>query len=578
MELMKVRTSRFRPVHFTGFAAALSAVVLLAGCSQRAAEEPGNQSPIATASAAPTSGAAPLVVTFTGSGSDPDGTITQYSWAFGDGGIIRDKIATHSYKNAGNYTAVLTVTDDKGAIGVAQVSVTVGVTGGNQVPTATASASPTSGIVPLAVSFAGSGSDPDGTITSYAWTFGDGGASSQQNPSHTYPSAGSYVATLTVTDNQGATGTATVTVTATAPGVNQPPTATASASPNYGTAPLMVFFTGSGTDADGSIASYAWSFGDGSSSNQQNPTTTYQVAGNYVATLTVTDNQGATGTATVAITVAAPNANQPPVATASGSPTSGKAPLAVSFTGSGTDPDGSVASYAWTFGDGGSSNKQNPSHTYQTAGSYVATLTVTDNQGATGSATVAITVTAPSINHVPVANAGPDQINLNPGTTVTLSGTGSSDPDGNTLAYQWAQTAGPAVTLSGATTAAPSFPAPAATTATYTLTLTVTDNGTPPMNAQDVVSVSTRVTYVNTTKALIDARGNQPSGTKLGCTGCHMAGGQSPPLTTYTDVYSTRAKTKSKIAVGGTMRKYLLAGEPEIITAWIDNAAPQNNP
>jgi serralysin len=79
----------------------------------------------------------------------------------------------------------------------------------NQLPTAVASATPTSGFAPLLVNFTGSGSyDPDGSIVSYAWTFGDGSSSSAQNPSRTYSAPGTYTATLTVTDNRGGSGTA----------------------------------------------------------------------------------------------------------------------------------------------------------------------------------------------------------------------------------------------------------------------------------------------------------------------------------------------------------------------------------
>jgi PKD repeat protein len=86
-------------------------------------------------------------------------------------------------------------------------------------------------------------------------------------------------------------------------------------------------------------------------------------------------------------------ANQPPVASAVATPTSGPAPLAVAFDGSGSsDPDGSIASYAWTFGDGGTGTGPTPSHTYQSAGAYTASLVVTDNQGATGATTLTITV------------------------------------------------------------------------------------------------------------------------------------------------------------------------------------------
>ena len=86
-------------------------------------------------------------------------------------------------------------------------------------------------------------------------------------------------------------------------------------------------------------------------------------------------------------------ANQPPVASATATPASGTVPLAVAFDGRGSsDPDGSIVSYAWTFGDGGSATGSTTNYTYQTAGTYAARLTVTDNQGATHAATLSITV------------------------------------------------------------------------------------------------------------------------------------------------------------------------------------------
>ncbi|HVP10078.1 MAG TPA: glycoside hydrolase family 44 protein, partial [Phycisphaerae bacterium] len=145
--------------------------------------------------------------------------------------------------------------------------------------------------------------------------------------------------------------------------VNQPPNAVISAIPTSGTAPLTVSFSGTGSsDPDGSIASYAWAFGDGATATGATASHTYQTAGTYTAKLTVTDNGGATASTTVTITVAA--ANQPPKAVISATPASGAAPLAVSFNGTGSsDPDGSIASYAWAFGDGATATGATASHT-----------------------------------------------------------------------------------------------------------------------------------------------------------------------------------------------------------------------
>jgi len=85
--------------------------------------------------------------------------------------------------------------------------------------------------------------------------------------------------------------------------------------------------------------------------------------------------------------------NQPPTAVASATPTSGTAPLNVAFSAAGSyDPDGSIASCQWAFGDGTTGSGPAPSKVYSSAGSFTATLTVTDNQVATGTATAAITV------------------------------------------------------------------------------------------------------------------------------------------------------------------------------------------
>ena len=140
-------------------------------------------------------------------------------------------------------------------------------------------------------------------------------------------------------------------------------------------------------DSDGSIASYSWAFGDGETSTVANPSHTYVTAKTYSARLTVTDNNGATASNSISITVRAPAPNRRPVARASATPKTGAAPLEVAFSSSGSrDPDGTINSYAWSFGDGATSTEPNPSHTYAVAGTYTATLTVTDNNGATTAA------------------------------------------------------------------------------------------------------------------------------------------------------------------------------------------------
>ena len=196
-----------------------------------------------------------------------------------------------------------------------------------------------------------------------------------------------------------------------------PLTATASGSPSTGNAPLTVNFTGSATGGTAPY-SYSWNFGDGATSTAQNPSHTYSSAGTYTATLTVTDSSSPAKTATSQVTTTVSAVGNPLAASASANPTSGQVPLSVSFTGTATG--GTPAySYSWDFGDGSTSTAQNPSHTYNNAGTYTAKLTVTDSSSPakTASSTVTITAspiagTAPGAPTGLTASAGNGQVSL----------------------------------------------------------------------------------------------------------------------------------------------------------------------
>ncbi|MCB8977236.1 MAG: PKD domain-containing protein [Ardenticatenaceae bacterium] len=364
--------------------------------------EPPNQPPIAVAAVNVSSGPVPFNPFFNSfSSSDPDGSIVSWLWDFGDDTTsIVPHPAIKVYEVPGTYTVTLTVTDNDGATDSDSLVVTATGTAGNQPPTAVLGVFDTTGPAPFTPSFSSSGSsDVDGFIVSYLWDFGDGTTSTLPNPGFgkTYTVPGTYLVTLTVTDDDGATGSDSVTITVTGSSTNQPPTAVIAATPTSGPSPLTVNFNSSGSsDVDGSIVSYAWNFGDGRTSTQPNPRVRYNANGVYTVTLIVTDDDGATDMATVVITVGSGPVNQPPTAVATADVTSGTAPLSVNFIGSGSsDSDGTIVSYAWNFGDGGSATTANPSHSYMDAGTYVATLTVTDDDGATSTDTVTINVTNP---------------------------------------------------------------------------------------------------------------------------------------------------------------------------------------
>ncbi len=177
---------------------------------------------------------------------------------------------------------------------------------------------------------------------------------------------------------------------------NASPTAEANG-PYPGLVGVPVNLTAAGSvDSDGSIASYAWTFGDNTTGVGASPAKTYSAAGTYTVVLTVTDDDGATATdqATVTITAGGGSANVLPVAQANGPYTTvAGTPVALSSAGS-SDPDGSIASFAWTLGNGQTVSGASPTVTYAAAGTYTVTLTVTDNRGGTASDQATVTVTA----------------------------------------------------------------------------------------------------------------------------------------------------------------------------------------
>ncbi|MEO9891003.1 PKD domain-containing protein [Aurantibacter sp.] len=349
-----------------------------------------NESPIAIADGNPSTGTAPLKVTFKGSNSTDNTKIETYKWIFNDGTSSTDVNPEHTFEKAGEYEVELTVTDNEGNSNTDTVTITVN-DEDNEAPKAVASATPNSGVAPLKVQFKGSNSTDDNGVKSYAWDFNDGKKATNANPEHTFDEVGDYKVSLTVTDENGLSSTKTVTIKVSKPEENEAPKAVASATPTSGLAPLEVQFKGSNSTDDNKITSFKWDFKDGSTATSSNPSHTFIKAGEYNVLLTIKDEEGLSSNKTVTIKVSEPAENEAPNAVASATPTSGDAPLEVQFKGSNSTDDTKITSYHWDFKDGSSSTSSNPSHTFNNAGSYSVKLTVKDAEGLTSTKTITIT-------------------------------------------------------------------------------------------------------------------------------------------------------------------------------------------
>jgi hypothetical protein len=271
------------------------------------------------------------------------------------------------------------------------------------------------------------------------------------------------------------------------PRINVAPQARAGASQSI-LVGAAVTLNGTGSvDPNGDSLTYAWTLASkpaGSAAVLEGatgarPSFRADVAGAYVATLVVSDGRSSSGVATVTVTAA--DGNVVPVAEA-GVDQTVLVNATVTLDGrASSDANGDALSYSWTLATkpAGSSatligaNRAQPTFAADRAGTYVASLTVSD--GKASSAVDLVTIVAEVGNAAPVANAGAAQT-VAPGSTVTLNGTASTDANGDPLAYTWAfvsRPAGSTATLAGTNTAQPTFRADVV--GTYVATLTVND-------------------------------------------------------------------------------------------------------
>lgn len=320
----------------------------------------------------------------------------------------------------------------------------------NQAPSAAMTATPTSGTAPLQVSFnAAASSDSDGSIVSYTWNFGDGSNGSGVSPTHIYSSAGNFIAMVTVTDDDGATDSRSVAISVSEPPVSETRDAyTRIEAETYDEMQGLGIYNGGTGKKIGSIEDGRWAayssvdFGSGAAGFAARVASRTQggvielrldaVDGPLVGTCNLPGTGGWENWTNVSCTVSnasgihdlylvfhgsgsyvgdvdyfvfdrngEPEPNQVPVAALNATPLNGEAPLTVFLDAtSSSDSDGSIVSYAWDFGDGSSGSGSSQHHTFTAAGNYTVTMTVTDNEGATDSTSVVISVSEPPLNAV----------------------------------------------------------------------------------------------------------------------------------------------------------------------------------
>lgn len=301
------------------------------------------------------------------------GTITGWEWNFGDGtATSSQQNPNHGYTNPGSYNVQLVAFAGSGCSDTITGSITV-----NPMPTADFNF--TSVCDGNQLPFTDVSNVSGGVITSWNWNFGDGNTSTAQNPTNAYPGAGSYNVQLIVTTDSGCVDTVVK-------GVDVYPVPVADFSRSSVCEGLNTQFNDQSSINGGSILSWIWDFGDGSSNQSgQNTSHLYGGSGSFQTTLIVTTANGCVDSITKTVWV-----NPVPVVDFTGENTEGCAPVCANFFDTTIVASGNIVSYQWDFGDGGTGTGANPSHCYEnntlSALAFNVSLTATSDSGCVSTA------------------------------------------------------------------------------------------------------------------------------------------------------------------------------------------------
>ena len=472
----------------------------LSGCG-------GGTAATATANVAPTANPGPsqnvvvgAVVSMDGSASkDSDGGSLTFKWTLiGKPNGSAATLINPTYPNPkftadfpGNYVVSLVVNDGKADSTVTTVSVTA--TAANAVPVANAGVNQNV-VIGSTVNLDGTtSSDANNDSLSYKWVLQSKPANSSATlasatsakPSFKADLVGTYVATLVVSDGKSTSELSAVSILASA--TNIAPIANPGVTQSVIIGSKVTVDGAASVDPNGDLITYRWSLlfkPVGSTASLSSATTvsatfTADLAGTYLVGLTV--NDGKVDSPVSVLTVTAAKLNSAPVARAGTNQNVTAATLTTLDGSASTDADQDALTYAWTLisqpttstATLSSATSPKPTFTPDVAGTYVASLVVSD--GKDRSPTAVVTVIASAANSAPVANAGAAQ-SVSTTAVVTLNGTGSTDANGDTLTYRWTLTSKPTsstAVLSSATAASPTFTADLA--GSYVASLVVND-------------------------------------------------------------------------------------------------------
>ena len=366
------------------------------------------------------------------------GTITGWTWSFGDNQTSTVAAPGHSYSNAGTYVATLVVTSNFGCRDTVTSTALV-----HELPQAAFSTQ--NACAQSTVPFVNNSTSSDGSITGYAWNLGDGNTSTLASPIHAYAGDGNFTAQLVVTTQYGCTDTLNRTLTMYPIPEAQfslPPACAQSGTP----------ITNTTTVSSGSIASWYWMFGDNAVSSSQQPNHAYNADGTYTVTLVATSDRGCRDTAHQSVTIfPLPIAQFSAADVCQGAETD--------FLDQSSVSSGSILNWNWTFGDNSSSTLGTPVHIYGGAGTYPVQLTVTTNNGCTD-------VFASNVNIFPNPVAAFTSTNVCFGGANQLTNL-SYLPGGGSVNSSWTFSDG---TTSNLANPSHTFPAPGG----YQVALTVT--------------------------------------------------------------------------------------------------------